>query len=416
MKRNILFLFACMFIHTSIWAQNPNNKEVEYSLMEDGITWFYNLYEVANQGTEWAWQTVMGDTLIRGHIYKKVYFCTSDQNVKPGLGELNGLFRQEGSKIYIPSYRNIPLLQDVGNETLLYDFSLEQGDLFGAQTEANNTFKVNNVEEKTYGERIFKLMHLTGSPNINETWIANVGSQDHYFLDPFGYYTISYYDFKLINLSKGEEVIYQNPFFSKQGNRSILFAHPNSQETYEHSQELTFEFRHNTLFITGYMYANCCGNRYLQYDIYPDSIHLKRYEEEPECDCEGVFEMRTVSIPNCTGNSYRVVLADYHGTHGLDTIIRKTYIEEPTEIANTSTQKIRLYPNPIKEQAVLEFNNPDKEVFTFELIEATGKAVLSRKGITTDRILIKKGNLSSGIYFYRLFNSKQEYSDKLLIE
>ena len=183
----------------------------------------------------------MGDTLIRGHVYKKVYFCNSNQNVKPELGELAGFFRQEGSKIYIP-YKNFPILQVVENETLLYDFSLEQGDLFGAQTEANSTFKVNNVEEETYGERIFKLMHLTGSYNTNETWIANVGSQDHYFLDPFGYSTIAYYDFKLVSLSKGEEVIYQNPFFSKQGNRSILFADPNSPETPSQSHSVSSSY------------------------------------------------------------------------------------------------------------------------------------------------------------------------------
>lgn len=413
MKRIIFLLFACMLIHTGSRAQNPNNGKADYSLTDDGITWYYNLYEATQQDNEWVWDTVMGDSIINGRGYKKVYEYVSSQNVRAELGNVIGVFRQEGSNIYIPYDPNLPFLQKIEDEMLLYDFSLEQGDLFGAQTNASNTFKVADTEKKTYRNRTFKLMHLT-SPQIstNETWIENVGSKDHYFLDPFGYNTVNYYDCKLIDLKKDKEIIYHNPLFSSHGNRGILFADPETPEAHEHPQTLNFEFSGNTLVISGYMFTNCCGYHYLTYETYSRSIYLERYEEGAECDCEGTHEMRPVRIPNCDGDFYRVILADYHGTNGLDTMIYRN----PYNIIDAKTLKIKVYPNPMKEQAVLEFSNPDKEPFSFQLIDGTGKTVLTRKGITNERIIIKKENLPSGIYFYRLFNSNQEYSDKLLIE
>jgi uncharacterized repeat protein (TIGR01451 family) len=67
------------------------------------------------------------------------------------------------------------------------------------------------------------------------------------------------------------------------------------------------------------------------------------------------------------------------------------------------TGKAIVYPNPFSETALLLFNNPKQLSIRFELTDVTGKLLRSEK-TNGEEFIIRKNNLTSGIYFYRLIN------------
>jgi len=85
---------------------------------------------------------------------------------------------------------------------------------------------------------------------------------------------------------------------------------------------------------------------------------------------------------------------------------------ESNEIKN-----IKIYPNPMKQTALLEFENNKQENYNLILLDSQGRIVKKITDIYTDQIVIEKGNLISGLYFFRLYNSnKVSSTGKLLVE
>jgi len=61
-----------------------------------------------------------------------------------------------------------------------------------------------------------------------------------------------------------------------------------------------------------------------------------------------------------------------------------------------------LYPNPFSNEAMIEFPNPDRVAYELWIKDVTGKTVSQRKGLTGHSVIIEKGDLNSGLYFYEL--------------
>lgn len=61
-----------------------------------------------------------------------------------------------------------------------------------------------------------------------------------------------------------------------------------------------------------------------------------------------------------------------------------------------------IFPNPFKEQAVIQFYNPDRKKYSLSIIGSTGRTVQQHAPIMEDQFRIEKGDLNSGLYFYRL--------------
>ena len=72
-------------------------------------------------------------------------------------------------------------------------------------------------------------------------------------------------------------------------------------------------------------------------------------------------------------------------------------------------KKMRIqYPNPVKNELFIEFNQSITEAATFELINATGKTLIKSK--LTNKNMIQTGNLSQGIYLVKIvYGMKTEY-------
>jgi N-acetylneuraminic acid mutarotase len=87
------------------------------------------------------------------------------------------------------------------------------------------------------------------------------------------------------------------------------------------------------------------------------------------------------------------------------------------ESANTSAE-VSVYPNPVKESATVVVNGIDlhNSHNEFQLYDASGNKVRSQK-ISSSQINFERGDLSSGIYFYKVGETSSVLaSGKLVIE
>ena len=73
-----------------------------------------------------------------------------------------------------------------------------------------------------------------------------------------------------------------------------------------------------------------------------------------------------------------------------------------SEAVKESGQAI-VYPNPFSETALLIFKNENHSQVSLEIRNALGQLMRSEKS-SGEQFIIRKGNLSTGIYFYRLLN------------
>lgn len=85
------------------------------------------------------------------------------------------------------------------------------------------------------------------------------------------------------------------------------------------------------------------------------------------------------------------------------------------EVINTGNGVV-IYPNPFDESAVIKFKNPDNEQYHLIITDIEGRKVAEQLSVS-DKILLNKGNIRSGIYFYRLFNTGYtvNYGGKFII-
>ncbi|MBI5219303.1 MAG: T9SS type A sorting domain-containing protein [Bacteroidia bacterium] len=77
--------------------------------------------------------------------------------------------------------------------------------------------------------------------------------------------------------------------------------------------------------------------------------------------------------------------------------------------------KFSIYPNPFTENTLVEFSNPDNFPYSLSVSDITGKIVKYRENISDNKILIKKENLSKGLYFIEL-KGKKIFRGKIIVE
>ncbi len=67
---------------------------------------------------------------------------------------------------------------------------------------------------------------------------------------------------------------------------------------------------------------------------------------------------------------------------------------------------VTVYPNPFTDITMLEFSNTANENYTLDIMDVQGRVVQNYSVINTGRVLIEKKNLTAGMYFFELRNSK----------
>jgi photosystem II stability/assembly factor-like uncharacterized protein len=86
-------------------------------------------------------------------------------------------------------------------------------------------------------------------------------------------------------------------------------------------------------------------------------------------------------------------------------------------VPRVNSSSYRLYPNPITQSAVLEFDNPGNERAALAVFDVMGKAVYSMENIHGSSVNIPRNNLRSGLYYFKLqTESHRVASGKFVVE
>jgi hypothetical protein len=82
----------------------------------------------------------------------------------------------------------------------------------------------------------------------------------------------------------------------------------------------------------------------------------------------------------------------------------------------TVNKPVKLYPNPVTDQSILDFSNTHQEFTMVEIYNGLGKKIREITLNGTNTVQISISGYESGIYFYKLIGKNQEvYSDKFII-
>jgi len=84
---------------------------------------------------------------------------------------------------------------------------------------------------------------------------------------------------------------------------------------------------------------------------------------------------------------------------------------------NEDLNNFKLFPNPMSDYSILEFNNSTNENHTLKLYDIQGRIVRTITAIKSNQVIIKKDNLNNGLYFFQLStNKKIRITGKLMME
>jgi len=96
----------------------------------------------------------------------------------------------------------------------------------------------------------------------------------------------------------------------------------------------------------------------------------------------------------------------------LDTVV---YAFVDLHNASSLQHKAACYPMPAKDNITILLPYSGKQHFTLSIYNQTGKMVMSKKGITNDRIFLNVKELNRGAYIYRVSTDEHFYTGQMLI-
>ena len=95
------------------------------------------------------------------------------------------------------------------------------------------------------------------------------------------------------------------------------------------------------------------------------------------------------------------------------TITLNLTITTCTGVANIKTSLIRIYPNPVNNEFVIE-NKGNTENIVFEIFNSIGQVIL--RGSFTDKVTVNSSSFASGIYLIKLENGTNYEFEKIVKE
>ena len=104
---------------------------------------------------------------------------------------------------------------------------------------------------------------------------------------------------------------------------------------------------------------------------------------------------------------------DYNAPIITNTTVNTFFVS--TGVYDNINQSYRLFPNPMNQKAVLQFDNMHGETFVLKLMDATGK-VVKIFNVEGNQATIERQDLSPGIYIFSLEGQKTQSAGKLVVE
>ena len=81
-------------------------------------------------------------------------------------------------------------------------------------------------------------------------------------------------------------------------------------------------------------------------------------------------------------------------------------VDNPQE----ATLNVKVFPNPFGEETTLQIDNKHYEELRLEVYDLMGRKVKSVQAFDTNQVVLKRGNMEQGVYFYRLQGDQQVIS------
>lgn len=116
---------------------------------------------------------------------------------------------------------------------------------------------------------------------------------------------------------------------------------------------------------------------------------------------------------------YRIRHATGNGGIGYSSLLEVFYDSSAsgTSLIHDKNIHFSVSPNPMREKAMLSFENSGHELCTFTVSDVSGKQIRKISGIRGSAVEIVRERLSPGLYLYRIFrNGVPIVSGKILVE
>ena len=127
-------------------------------------------------------------------------------------------------------------------------------------------------------------------------------------------------------------------------------------------------------------------------------------------------KLKSGTQPGYTVQNKASVSFDSHSS--IVTNTTANYISFPLSIAQLTDAQIsvKVFPNPFSTIVTIMIDGINTS-YTFELIDVTSRAVKKLDDITTNRFQIERGDITSGVYLYRIsVNHKALAYGKLVVD
>ena len=121
----------------------------------------------------------------------------------------------------------------------------------------------------------------------------------------------------------------------------------------------------------------------------------------------------TETDPVCIDQILDIVNQDYENTlHAIENSCNNPVGLERSPIST----KISLTPNPTTDQALLKIELPNRQPFELRLLNIQGRVIRDYGLLNQDQIVIQRGKLPPGTYFYRLKHGSETYQGRLILQ
>ncbi|MDF1695872.1 MAG: cytochrome c peroxidase [Saprospiraceae bacterium] len=111
-------------------------------------------------------------------------------------------------------------------------------------------------------------------------------------------------------------------------------------------------------------------------------------------------------------------LVDFLKTLTDETFITNPKWSDPFSIFNsttsTLTESLKLYPNPMTDQAVIKFANPGNDLVSISILTQDGRLVKHDR-INQNKYILNKSDFHAGIYFVQIIKGTDKSTQKLII-
>ncbi len=145
---------------------------------------------------------------------------------------------------------------------------------------------------------------------------------------------------------------------------------------------------------------------------YQDSAVAKLAEVQPLCRIR-YSDINTGLV--CIDRIVDIVDRNAHRVVGRIEDGCVEYSVSSVESLHTPAIPVSVQPNPFDQSTLLRFTNPDGSAYRLDLMDSHGRIVRRYSGIINGEHRIERGELGSGLYFFRLYGARGQAVGKMVV-